>query len=286
MNFKDFFYQLFSEDALDTLDVQGDWNDGKSHGYDKPSVKMMQNPATVERIKKKWSKLPYDIDMYIIKGPKIHNYTELGRVSWEFVRDKLNLNINIDDDKITVIYTNNKGAEKVPLTPWTLAHRLGHAMARDNISRDSLNMYREVNKTIDKLLREVAKFYGRNSLMKRDSFNSYHSREIPDEKLKKALVYGLATFKSARDRKLRASFEFTNELIAQYVITGKVTLNKELPKMLPLSYAWGRPQGLHLRFDSGRTEEDLEYLIEVAESEIENDISGLFGASIGNIYVM
>lgn len=285
VSFKDFFYQMYTEDALDTLDVQGDWNDGKSHGYDKPSLKMMQNPATVERIKKKWSKLPYDIDMYIVKGPKIHNYTELGRVSYDFVRDKLNLKIDVDDDKITVIYTNNKGSEKVPLTPWTLAHRLGHAMARDNISRDSLNMYTEINKTINKLLLEVAKFYGRNSLTK-EVRSGYSYNKIPDEKLKKALVYGLATFKSARDRKLRASFEFTNELIAQYVITGKVTLNKELPKMLPLSYAWGKPQGLHLRFDSGRTEEDLTDIIEIAEQELYNDIEGLFGASIGNIYVM
>ena len=65
-----------------------------------------------------------------------------------------------------------------------------------------------------------------------------------------------------------------------------MTLNKELPKMLPLSYAWGKPQGLHLRFDSGRTKEDLTDIIEIAEQELYNDIEGLFGASIGNIYVM
>lgn len=285
LSFKQLFYRLFSEDAMDNLEVQGNWNDGKAHGYDKPSLKMMTNPLNIERIKKKWEKLPYDVNAYIIKGPKIHQYTELGRVTFDFVRDKLGMNINYDDDKITVIYTNNKGSEKVPLTPWTLAHRLGHAMARDKISNDTPYMYKEVNLTIDKLLRDVAKYYGRNSLTK-EVRSSYSYNSVPDEQFKKALVYALATFKSARDRKLRASFEFTNELIAQYVITGKVTLNANLPKLLPLSYAWGKPQGYHLRFTEERTPQELEDLIEVYQSELYNDIDALFGSSIGNIYVM
>lgn len=275
-SFSQFFARIYNEDALDTLELRGSWDDGKPHGYDKPSIKMMQNPNTVDRIKAKWSKLEHPVDAYIIKGPKVHQYTELGRVGWKFVRDKLKLNLDYDDEKITAIFTNNKGAEKIPMTPWTLAHRLGHAMARDNIKHERPYMYVELERTVEKLFLDVGKYYG---------IVRQHPRTI-DEPNKKALAHAIGTFKSARDRNLRASFEFVNESIAQFIITGKITLNKNLPKMLNVRSAWGHPQGPYLRYTEENTKEHLEDLLDTAEYSIYNGIDALFGASIGNIYVM
>jgi hypothetical protein len=277
-SFKDFFNRILNEDALDNLEIRGDWENGKPYGYDKPSIKMMANPLTAERIKKKWAKLDYPVNAYIIKGPKIHTYTELGRVPWKFVRDKMKLeDMNYDDDAITCIFTNNKGAEKIPMTPWTLAHRLGHAMARDTMRNERPYMYREVERTVEKLFLRVAEYYGKRPTPYTNTL---------DEPFKKALAQSLGTFKSARDRNLRASFEFVNESIAQFIITGKITLNRDLPKILPVRFAWGKPQGSYLRFTDEHTKEDLEDIINDYENQLYNNIDALFGSSIGNIYVM
>ena len=37
-----------------------------------------------------------------------------------------------DDDTITIVYVSNTGAGKVPLTPWIMAHRFGHAIQASN----------------------------------------------------------------------------------------------------------------------------------------------------------
>jgi hypothetical protein len=288
MNFQELYDILINEDAIENIDIQGDWNDNKLHGYDKASIKMMQNPLQAERIKSKWSKLETPIDLYIVKGKNLHKFYELGRVDYYFVRDKMGLNINHNDDHITLILTNNKGDEKIPLTPWTIAHRFGHAFAKDTVQKQGSDyFYNQVRGTVEKLFKEIARIvYGLKTLDRRVSTGPYSSIITPDRELKKLLAQALGTFKSARDNNIRNSEEFTNELIAQYIITGKIVLNSELPKMLIRKYAWGKPQGINKQQMTIELQQELEDTIYEYQNSLFYDIESLFTSNIGHIFVM
>ena len=120
--------------------------------------------------------------------------------------------------------------------------------------------------------------------MKNVRINQYSSSEIIDESLMKQLAHALGTFKSARSGKIRNWPEFTNELIAQYIITGDVTLNRDLPAMLKMSYAWGNPQGYYRNRDIDA--KDIDYMLNIWEQEIRGYIDALFGSSVNDIFVM
>ena len=280
MTFKQ-LYTLMTEDNIEDLQVQGNWDDGKRHGYDKASIGIMKNPNTIQRIKKKWDRFKYPIDMYIVKGPKIHQFTEIGKVPYEFLRNELKLDIPTDSEHITLVFTNNKGNEKMPMTPWTLAHRFGHAIRRD---ANGINYhYKELTQTVMRLFKEVASTLYRREIS--TSINRYgYENNTNDNGLLRALSHALGTFKSARDKNLRDYGEFTNELIAQFIITDNIKLNRDLPNILPLRYAWGNPSGPYKNHTID--DEEIDDIMTRYEQDIYNYIDILIGSAIGDIFVM
>lgn len=288
MKFSDFFQQYIKEDAIENMDLMGDWgDDAPRRGYDKPSIGILKNENGVEKIKKLWSKFEYPTDIYLVRSAAGWKYTEVGEVDEDFIVDKLKINIPINHDNITIFFTNNKAAEKVPLTAWTLAHRLGHAMRRDGTGGGfRINHYYEyVNKTIDKLINDVGeKVYGHTT--KRTFSYGGDGDAQQKEKIRIALIRALGTFKSARDKTLVRSGEFANELIAQFIITGKVTLNKKLPDILATRHNWGRPEGAYNRARSEALKEEVEDLISSAENDLHWQINDLCQYAVGRIYVM
>lgn len=283
MTFQELYKFLIKEDdAIENIELKGDWTSSKLHGYDKASVGILKNKNSLERIKTKWSKLEHPIDLYIAKGPEIHKFYELGRVDFYFVRDKMKLDITPNDDNITLILTNNKGDEKVPLTPWIIAHRFGHAFSRDTVTRNGSDYFwKQIQVTVNKLFDEILHIaYGRKL-----SINDPYSKT--NQKIKRELSHALGTFKSARDKNLRNDSEFIHELIAQYIINGKVTLNTKLPNVLPIKSAWGRVDGYPLNRNLSQDDkEELEWTFKQKEEEINYDIDNLFTSNIGHIFVM
>lgn len=281
MKFNELYKLIINEDSIENIELKGDWDSPKKYGYDNASIGILKNKNSLERIKNKWAKLEHPIDIYIAKGPKMHTFYELGRVDFYFVRDKMNLDITPNDDHITLIFTNNKGDEKVPLTPWVMAHRFGHAFSRDQVRRNGSDyMWKQTALTAHNLFSEVARIaYG----MKLEN-NIYSFR---DRKIKKHLAQALGTFKSARDQNIRNEAEFTNEIIAQYIINGKITLNRNLPDILPISHAWGKPSGPRKNKQlTDDQQEELQDIIEQKESELNYDVDSLFTSNIGHIFVM
>jgi len=283
MTFQELYKFLIKEDdGIENIELKGDWESSKLHKYDRASVGILKNKNSLERIKNKWSKLEHPIDIYIAKGPEISKFYELGRVDSYFVRDKMKLDIPYNEDNITLIFTNNMGDEKVPLTPWIMAHRFGHAFSRDTVTRNGSDYFwREIKKTVNKLFDEILGIaYGQKL-----SISDPYSRT--NQKIKRELGHALGTFKSARDKNIRNDDEFINELIAQYIINGKITLNTKLPNILPIKTAWGRVDGYPLRRNLSQDQKDeLEYTFELYENMLNNDIDTIFTSNIGHIFVM
>jgi hypothetical protein len=98
---------------------------------------------------------------------------------------------------------------------------------------------------------------------------------------KRHLCETLGTFKSARDKNLREEFEFDYELFAQYLRTGKATLNTPPDVLLIGHGAFGRKEYARLKnreqvMDAWRSmQDDYEYMAE-----------NVLGECIGKIFVM
>lgn len=239
--------ELLMETPIGRFETVGDWSpSAPSRGYDKASEKLLTNPAYVEKVKLKWSKADQYFDLYFVKMKGNSKFSEIGEVMPDFVKDTMKLNIPQRGDRITVIFVNNVGDEKVPLTAWIIAHRFAHALTKKHQSVQDFtgdknvrnSDYEQIDQTVDRMVNWVSKYvYG-----ERTDDTWMYSQQGADVPLKKRkIMETLGTFKSAREGNLRQDFEMVNELIAQYIITGKVTLNKKLPKMIPLKKAWGRP---------------------------------------------
>ena len=272
---------IITEAPLGRFDTVGDF-DKSSSFRDKKDRKMISNPRFKEIVAKKFKNTYYTINMFFVNNKEANRHTEVGGVDLDWVRKNLGDEVadtvqpNYQNEgEVNIIFTNNKGAQRVNMTPWIMAHRMGHAFARHNTSGRGLERqfqsYQEVVDTIGRefetIFREV---YGIRSF--KSGRTGPEDRE--DQLLMKHLSHNIATFKSARDKSLRDYFELYNELFAQFVITGKVTFNE-----LPISFKANKDI-IHVRDqeayedlkDLGRLEATLEHHFDDMMSDAESRI--------------
>jgi hypothetical protein len=273
----------FNEMPISNFQLTGQWGpDAKrAYGYSKQDTGILQNPVAVNKIHKKWSNTHYDFDFYFLRSNKARKIREVGKVSPEWVKQNLEVDIQPREDTITIIFTQNIGTEKIPMTAWTIAHRLGHAIKKENIFQN--NFLRELIEDFRELLKEI---YGINKYQ----YNNYQydNYGLKDQKELSVLAQAVGTMRSARRGTLLNFYEFGYELIAQWIITGHVKFNP-IPRSLILrkKMAWGRPAHdmSYSKIDNETHEEWNEILQKNAE-KYEYYIDAIFGSIVGNMYVM
>lgn len=241
------FKEFLKETPLNDYQTIGDWSKGSSF-RDKRDRMILQHPKSIERTRKKFGNTNYDFDFYFVNSAKANRHTEVGVVPPEWVKDNLGDEVynaiekNLGQDHIQVIFTNNKGSERVPLTAWMMAHRLGHALnakGRDGKSHASY-YYKQGHDHLISQFSSIMELYGKNNMPNSDdamtksawtegenrngrgNFNSGRVSQL-------TMIHFfqmVCTFKSARDHNLRDWFEVMNELIAQHLTTGSIKFNK------------------------------------------------------------
>jgi len=218
-----------NEMPIRTFDLQGDWNPAnpRKYGYTKQDVGILNNPAGVEKIHKLWSNSKNTFDLYFIKSKDAYKHVEVGEVSPQWVKENLKVDIEPKPDAITIIFTNNVGDQKVPMTAWIIAHRLGHAIRRTDVFND--NFAKEITRDFYDLANQV---YG---IEKGSDIYERNTKLRP-------LALALGTMRSARKENLRNFNELAYELVAQYITTGKITF-APIPASLITRrrFAWGNP---------------------------------------------
>jgi len=287
-NLEKLMESLFSEEvdemAIRQFKTVGDW--GRRSSFGDVDRKILTSPRGVEKIKRQWEKTPFDFDMYLVNDPRVNKsqFREVGLVDMSFVRDKMKLTADEipdpDGNTITIIYTSNTGAERYMSSGWILAHRLGHALARGRgfPAEKWQEFIKDLRKRIADILKEV---YGIDVYSKTYDFQGNAGRD----KILKYVAQQLGTMKSARDNKMRNWYEFAYELLAQYLLTGKITFNP-LPQSIITGIAgWGRKQTRYSRDEEAREAINAEELESIA-LEIEGDLETILGASIGSVFVM
>lgn len=277
---------LLAEMPIGKFELLGDWKPGaRAYGYDKASIGIVTSPVGVEKIKQRWLKVEETFDIYLIRSSKGNKYSEVGEVSPQWVHDNLGVNIEFDNDQVTMIYTNNKGDEKIPMTPWTLAHRFGHACARNSPKGGPDDFFLRELETALTQIAQVA--YGIGRFKDYSSFSSSYSNGGPDKsRIFREICQNLGTMKSCRDRNLRNWQEFAFELLAQYMITGRVRLSPNLGQVLATRFAWGQPQGPWKKSMTPEQQTAINEIIENLEISAENYAYETLKKAIGRIYVM
>lgn len=270
---------LMNEAPIGEFDLVGDFSKGTSFKR-KVDRDILTSPKGQVKIRKIWRNTPIDFDMFFINTKHAAKYdspvVETGVVDLEFVRKYFGDEVadKINPSSCTVIYTNNYGDEKVMMTGWILAHRLGHAIINGNseLSKEMKYFISEAERIWTRLLDTVFSY--------QTPYRLDYSNWDRNEDIKRALFNSLGTMRSAREGKISRPSEFYFELFAQYLLKGKITFN-DIPNTLILKRVNSKlnasnPDILDMVND------DMEYYIE----ELENLLEILISKLPGKILVM
>jgi len=272
-------FRQFLEMPITQFQLKGGWDPEakRKYGYSPQDIGILTNPKAVQKIHKSWSNSKNDFEFYFLRSFKASKHVEVGQKSPEWVKENLEVDIQPNSDAITVIFTQNTGTEKIHMTAWAMAHRLGHSIKK--VKEFEIYFKNEVQKDFREILKNV---YQINPFSENPNSLDFNEKGL------RALAYAVGTMKSARERKLVNFYEFIYELMAQYIITGKIKLNP-LPKslILQLRMAWGRPN--NITTNAKVSEEELQEwndMLEGHAQKYEYHLDTIFDGLVGKIFVM
>lgn len=267
---------------MTNFQLLGKWNK-PGQGYTAQDVGILTNPAAVEKIHKKWSNTKENFDFYFVKQPGTRPFSEEGEVTPEWVKQNLKLDIQPNPSNITVIFTSNRGDEKVPMTAWIMAHRMGHAIRRGNNQWE--NFANEIERDFIRILREAYHFEHQGSYYGMDNEQSRQKYRL-DQNALLALAQAVGTMRSARMGNLRNFYEIAYEFLAQRLLTGHIKFNP-LPRCITPDprQAWGNPIG---RRYCGDPEELAEWseVLQGYGDQYEHLLDGVTQSIVGKMFVM
>lgn len=282
-------FETYFEMALTDFKKIGKWEGKNRHGYDKASVGILNSDAGVRKIQDTFNKVNLaDFNLYFVKQPNAKNYAETGKVDAKFVKDNLNLEVGADikdpseNDEITIIFTNNVAAERTPLTPWTIAHRIGHAFQATERKKYRNSALDSHLKYIDNILKDIF-----DSCYNYDVLSNNSGRSVLGNRdyILRDFLENIGTFRSARLKKLPRTFEFFFECFAQWLLSNGNLKFNDFPKVLKSSNrkAWGKDTGRYYKL----IDEDLadNYKSDLTYA-FENAFRELLNSNIGTISIM
>lgn len=270
-----------SEAPLADYQPLGDFS--KPGPFRGPDKKLVPHPTNQLKTARFFEQTPYDFRLFFSNISGTGRYSEYGAMDPETVKiifgdsDAGEQIVRGHEDAITIVFVGNKGDSKVMLTPWMMAHRIGHAIQATGRMRQSEGPWKAAEdhffRTINALLDE---FYGR-----RGNPGGQLKNELRGEY--NALFNAIGTQRSSRQGEITRPYEFLYELFAQYLGTGRITLNP-LPKQQGYGRkAWGRStRSLNLRGDA----EETKYTTEVLARDMELMFDDVLSSMVGKILVM
>lgn len=233
------------------IQFHGDWK-RPGNRYSELDFKILTNAKAQHRLIDKYKNCGVDFKFHFCKGTKCSNHYLEGFKSPEWVKTHFGLDIQPDDDKISVLVTNNIGSPKYPLTPWIIAHRMSHAIFR-NIS---YSIHQPSMTGIDNLFGWRVGY-------------------------EKWLGCAIGTTRSCRKRTLSRTGELYHELFAQCLLTGRVRLN-HLENRVLKRMRGKNPEYIHLSDDKVQRVNDL---INMMENQVYY-VRSRFDSGCGKILVV
>lgn len=283
-------YREISEAPIDDLTHVGDWTKSSSFRHEQDR-KLLTNPKALRKITAQWERTPVSFNVYLVNNKDGRVHGEVGEVSREWMEKNLPTtapHIEIKPDAVNLLFMNNTGDERVPMTGWIMAHRFGHVVSRYNMGQgttprgNTMGMQRQfadfgdareaINSTMTSILNDG---YG---LKLRQTSGGWFG---PEGDYLVGFYQHIGTMRSARTGNIRNEAEFTLELLAQYMLTGKIKFNP-----IPAHFSKGRK--VHARFQG--PEADMDYyngmLDDLADGTLNYMFENLLHNCVGKILVM
>ncbi len=283
-------YREISEAPIEDLTHVGDWEKSSSfrHAQDR---KLLTNPKALRKITAQWEKTPVNFNVYLVNNKDGTKHGEVGEVSKKWMEENLPTTapyIEIKPDAVNLLFMNNTGDERVPMTGWIMAHRFGHVVARHNFGQGTKPRGNSMG-----MERQFADFEDAREALNRTMMSilndgyGYKLRQTnggwfgPEGNVLVAFYEQIGTMRSARTGAIRNEFEFTLELLAQYMLTGRMKFNP-----IPKTFSKGR--SVHASFKG--PEDDMDYyngmLDDLADGTLNYMFDNLLQACVGKILVM
>lgn len=275
-NFLGLFMGEMALNSFNTIGFDPDPKTGEIKGRsfsDKRDRALITHDVNVRKTFDFFKNTGADFDFYFVNKAGFRKYAERGVVPWEFIRDEMKLDLSklhgggINGDNITVFFVGNSAADKEVMTPWTVAHRIGHAARRQY-------GFEQYTKWIDTKANEILEHYVKAS-------GSGEGQRLLGFVDKAKLFNLIGTMRSARMNSIKRYFEFYYEVFAQYLNSGKVTLNRLTPRIKMGTAAYGRP-----KYASTKDIESVNDIIEEIERDATYYIEDALSHLIGSILVM
>ena len=275
---------LLNEAPIGTYKTIGDFEKGAS--YKDPRDRLaVSHPVTVQKVKDMLKNTTVDFDFYFVNKSGLGQFRERGKVPYEFIfkpyPEGLGLtheemgDKTINSDNITVFFVSNVAADKIPMTAWTIVHRVGHAMVRTHA-------FQEYTTQIDKQFDELLAMYGKQKTSRFPYNDATYKKSRTFELAKGRLFNHIGTMRSAREGRIhRRYFEFYFELFVQYLKDGKITF-KPLTKNILVGYG---PYGSK-SIASTQNLDDAQEKLDMIANTIPYYIEDVLTANMGDIFVM
>ena len=286
---KNLIRQMLNEAPLGSFTTVGDFEKRKSF-KDPRDIKSLKHPDTIKKVTDLLKNSEVDFDLYFVNKPGLRKFSERGNVTYDFIvnKDGLGLNpaeIKINSDNITVFFVSNTAADKVPMTPWTIVHRIGHALNR-------VDSFQKYTKWLDKEFDELLAIYGKQKVS-RTYDNDY--KKIRTYELAKGRLFELiGTMNSARTGRLHLRpYEFYYELFVQYLKGGKKDNEKDDEKDDKIKFNPLTPNilvgfGPHGKKSIASTQnlEEAQAKLDMIARTIPYYLNDVLYANVGKIFVM
>ena len=276
---KNLIRQMLNEAPLGSFTTVGDFEKRKSF-KDPRDIKSLKHPDTIKKVTDLLKNSKVDFDLYFVNKPGLRKFSERGRVTSDFIKnpypDGLGLSpdeIKINSDNITVFFVSNTAADKVPMTPWTIVHRIGHVLNR-------VDQFQDYTKWLDKEFDELLAIYGKQTV--RRTYDNDYKKIRTYELAKGRLFEVIGTMNSARTGRLHLRpYEFYYELFVQYMKDGEIKFN---PLTQNILVGFG-PYGQKSIARAQNLEEAQDKLNMIART-IPYYLNDVLYANVGEIFVM
>lgn len=154
-----------TESPIGDIYTHGDFFKSGSIRQDDLSLATKKRQDKIKRVLEKapvlidlhFVNLPEMIDIQKHVGPTLYSQVNnIGFLSKEQIKQKYNVDIDIVPNAINLVYVQNEGTDRIPLTPWIIAHRLGHVFYYPEETKFEI---RDLLDLFQKILTDVADLY-------------------------------------------------------------------------------------------------------------------------------
>lgn len=279
--------EFTNEAPLTDFEPMGNFD--KPGPFKGPDKKLVPHPTNQLKAQKFFENTPYDFRLFFSNISGTGKYNEYGPMQPDVIKqvfgeyaDKI---VNGSQDAITVVFVGNTGDAKVPLTPWVMAHRFGHAIQAGSRRNSGWHVWTEAEKHFFNNVNEcLTEYYGKTTNSRERSWRDSFKYDLTPEY--NALFNAIGTQRSSRSGLIRRPYEFLYEIFAQYLGTGSIKFN---PIPANLGYGrqnWGNPSKYLNIKPEYNDEGNRQNIADTLAYDMQLMFDDVLSNCVGQIYVM